>query len=846
MAAMSRLFGKLRKTPAPATGAAKTSAKRTTAEADDPSRVSPSLTTHEGVLEHARGTTSAADRDEPIFLRRGHGQPEAGHPFDAASQDGVTLGGLLAALWRAKLAIVSFTALCGLVALTVLLSVRPQYESNVRVLVEPAASMVPSRGDGLGTQGRERLILDAEAVASQVELVRSRDVAMKVIEELDLASKLDFTAPSALESLLEIVGISRDEASLTEQAMKSYAKSLRVFHIPDTRVIGIAFRSYDPELAAEGAAAVAQTYLAEQVRDKSSAAEAATAWLGDEIDRLRDRVAEAERRVQVFRAGAGLLRGVNDETLPAQRLSELNTQLAAARSARIDAEGKAAQLRRSLEAQAGDGLVDAVEAPLMQRLMERRSDLRAQLADLSTTLGPSHPRIRQLTAQLGELGGQVRSEALRLAEQFDEDARTAQARENLLQAELGTLETEAADAEYQDVELQALEREAKAQRDLLESLLGRYREASTNRNPAAQSPDARIISGAAVPLEPAFPKTGPTLLAVVFGAFILACGVAGSATLLRQETPRAGRDRLPAHPRGEADPTAVEPEQEPVVSFSRSTDRPVENAPIEATEPTGDDGSTVEKSDAPTPLEGEREPAEGEGRPAPDTAAVAASTAATGGTADILEASSKPESDEFPHEEGSLAAIAQRFSAEADRPAIFMIVAPAAPVGAQAGLVFADEMSARGRGTLCIDAGRHAPGLRLEDLLYPERDGELQGEPRIGMTDLAAGADIERAVQKVPGSSVHAVLAGTGEPRAALAAPFVELFAQAYDAVVLLVDAAEMPDLAGLRFGGAVLLSDGCDEGDLEAALSVLAGLDIEDIVVTSTSNAVAAFNQAA
>jgi len=118
--------------------------------------------------------------------------------------------------------------------------------------------------------------------------------------------------------------------------------------------------------------------------------------------------------------------------------------------------------------------------------------LRAQLAEQSSTLLDNHPRIKELKAQISDLDKQIRDEAARLARSFENDARIAGARVESLQSSLDQLKVQAVSTNGQDVELRALEREAKAQRDLLESYLAKYREANTRENIEAGPADGRI------------------------------------------------------------------------------------------------------------------------------------------------------------------------------------------------------------------------------------------------------------------------------------------------------------------------------------------------------------------
>jgi succinoglycan biosynthesis transport protein ExoP len=89
------------------------------------------------------------------------------------------------------------------------------------------------------------------------------------------------------------------------------------------------------------------------------------------------------------------------------------------------------------------------------------------------------------------------------------------------------------------VQLRALEREAKAQRDLLESYLAKYREANTRENIDAAPADGRIISRASVSNTPAYPKKLPIVLIATLATLMLTAGAIVTGELLRMTAPRA-------------------------------------------------------------------------------------------------------------------------------------------------------------------------------------------------------------------------------------------------------------------------------------------------------------------
>jgi polysaccharide biosynthesis transport protein len=297
-------------------------------------------------------------------------------------------------------------------------------------------------------------------------------------------------------------------------------------------VISINFDSRDPDLAARVANAVADGYLEMQQIAKQEQARTAGQYLSVEIDNMRKKVAEAEAKVEEFRSKSNLFIGPNSATLASQQLSDVNTQIATARGQKADAETKARLIREMLQSGKPLEASEVLNSDMIRRLTEQRVTLRAQLAEQSATLLEFHPRIRELRAQIGDLENQIRSEAEKVVLSLESNARIASARVETLNASLGQLKLQAASSNEQDVELRALEREAKVQRDLLESYLAKYREASARDSLEAAPPEARIISRAVVSNTPSYPKKLPVILLVGLATLLLAAGWVATGELL--------------------------------------------------------------------------------------------------------------------------------------------------------------------------------------------------------------------------------------------------------------------------------------------------------------------------
>lgn len=480
---------------------------------------------------------------EKVTVREVAANPAPDFDKSAAATGDLDLRALGQALSRKKGWIIVPTLLVAVLSVTAVNMVTPRYKSEARILVDGRENVFlrPS-----GERNEERSsVVDAEAVTSQVQLVLSRDLAREIIKKNKLAERPEFDpvlqGMSPFRSLLALFGIGRDPFSLTpeERVLDAYYSRFTAYAVDKSRVIVIEFQSWDPELAARVANSIAEGYLVLQQNARQEQAKSAGLWLSGEIDSLRKKVAEAESRVEDFRSKSSLFVGTNNTTLSNQQMGELNTQLNNARALKSDAESKARLIREMLQSGKPIEASEVLNSELTRRLSEQRVTLRAQLAEQSSTLLDNHPRIKELKAQLADLDRQLREEASKLSRSFDSDARIAGGRVEGLSASLEQVKKQAGSTNTQDVQLRALEREAKAQRDLLESYLAKYREATTRENIDAAPADGRIISRASVSNTPAYPKKLPIVLIATLATLMLTAGAIVTGELLRMTAPRA-------------------------------------------------------------------------------------------------------------------------------------------------------------------------------------------------------------------------------------------------------------------------------------------------------------------
>jgi polysaccharide biosynthesis transport protein len=155
----------------------------------------------------------------------------------------------------------------------------------------------------------------------------------------------------------------------------------------------------------------------------------------------------------------------------------------------------------------------------------------------------NHPRIKELRAQITDLDIQIRKEAELLARSLENDAKLADAKVAAQLSTFDQLKSQAVTSNEDDVQLRALERDAKSQRDLLESYLAKYREATARDSIASAPADARVISRATVSNVPAYPKKLPTVLIATLATLVFATGLVLTRELLA--SPSAGTASAP-------------------------------------------------------------------------------------------------------------------------------------------------------------------------------------------------------------------------------------------------------------------------------------------------------------
>ena len=475
---------------------------------------------------------------------------------------------------RRKLVILVFTLVALCAGLMLVKFLKPTYSTEAQILIENLASPF-DRTQSPDPQQPDPV--DDRVIKSQMSVLKSQDVALRVVTSLNLQDRPEFDSlkqkgVGKIKQLLLNFGFGVDPRLQTPQqrALDRLTGGLAVYQFPDSNVVAVKYSSTDPRTAAEVANALVKIYVASTAETNSQPTTRARDWIAGQIEDLRRKVAASDASIEEFRSQAGLLQGENS-TLGTQELSELNTQITLAEAARTEAEERAKSIKNVLATKGTVvGSTDVLNSTIVQSLREQQVASARRVAELSATYLPSHPKMIAAQNDLRNIDRQIRGEALKLVDSLDQQARIAEAREKSLRARLEEMKGRESTANLASVKLKALERESAADKALLESLLLRYADASARQDLSTQPGMARIIQHAAIPTSPSFPKPGPLVLLITLAGLAFSLGL----SFLMEIMAAANRLGLPAANNA---PQPSEP-QKPA-AFAESSAPQVQEAP---------------------------------------------------------------------------------------------------------------------------------------------------------------------------------------------------------------------------------------------------------------------------
>jgi succinoglycan biosynthesis transport protein ExoP len=388
-----------------------------------------------------------------------------------------------------------------------------------------------------------RSIADNAAMNTEIEVLKSESVALRVAKELELDRDPEFQPKSRIVAAAQRLGLASVSSSATpgqsaaaaadqrtqnlDRAAEMLLQRLKVQQVPFSYILTISMSSQDPVKAQRLTETIANDFLAIQREERQEALRRATVWLKGRVDDLQSRTLETEAAIEKLKTESGLSdTDALSQNLKDQQIAELNTQLMKARG---DVADKRAHLDAARAAESNGHIGDIPEltaSGVMAQLRQRQSELSLREAQLRARLGPNHGEVIALGMQLADINRQLGEEAEHIVGNLKEAYDVALRQEQSLEGNLRRLTAPQGDTAVTQ-KLRELRRVADTDRKLYESYLTQYNEASQRLT--LQEVTARIITPATLPDSPSSPRR---LLFYALGVILGVGGGVGLALLL--------------------------------------------------------------------------------------------------------------------------------------------------------------------------------------------------------------------------------------------------------------------------------------------------------------------------
>ncbi len=418
------------------------------------------------------------------------------------SDNRLDIYGLYLILKRRAPLVAAITAVSVAIAVAYLMSATRMYSSSVQILIDPRQKIIV--GSQIRTGG---LGFDKAMIASQVSIIGSDTVLRRVVKTYNLAADPEFIGkPGLYDHLKSRLGLSRKGpgGDPEARALKTLYKHLSVKRANLTYVIEVSVSSAVPEKAAKLAQGVAEAYLADQSDAKIITTRQASSLLAERLDELRDKVRAVETQIEKFKIRYNIV-AAEGKLVNEQRLNRLNDQLIVARSETAQARARYNKVRGFVRSGIDlDSTYEAVNSALIARLRTQYAEIARRHSNLKASLGSSHPGLISVRAQLEQTRQLIRDELSRIAKTARNEYDIALVREKAILKNLEASKNQASLSNAARIKLRELQREAMARRAIFQSFLVRERETREQEN--LQTPDARIISAAIIPVNPSYPR----------------------------------------------------------------------------------------------------------------------------------------------------------------------------------------------------------------------------------------------------------------------------------------------------------------------------------------------------
>lgn len=418
---------------------------------------------------------------------------------------------LLARMWIIAAVIVAVVGS----ALLASMLMPPKYTAETSVIID-IKSADPVGGAFMPTQ------MAPGYMATQVDIIRSDRVARRVVETTRMHE-----LPAVQDQWLEATN---GEGAIDVWLAKALKSQIEVLPSRDSSVVTLAYSGRDPVFVARIANAFAEAYIATTLELKVEPAREYAAWFDERTRSLRNDLEQAQRRLSQYEQEHGIVATQGHLDLETARLVELSTQLVTVQGQRADSRSRQSQ------ASAGDALPEVMQNPLISSLKGELSKKEAERRQTSARVGPNHPDLARINAEIASMRERLAEEIQRIARSLNTTTLISSANEAEVAAAVDQQHARVLELKSHRDQIAVLQRDVESAQSTHDLVAQRL--AHTNLESLSQQTNVSVLTEATPPLYAAGPRKLVILaLAGIIGGLL---GVA-AALLLEVRDPRLRR-----------------------------------------------------------------------------------------------------------------------------------------------------------------------------------------------------------------------------------------------------------------------------------------------------------------
>jgi capsular exopolysaccharide synthesis family protein len=387
----------------------------------------------------------------------------------------------------------------------------PIYEATVQLLIE---RQTPRYIDQPGASSQPNSPGE-EFYQTHYKLLESRALTKKVAEKLNLKSNPSYA------SIFQNLPPNADDAMkqrAEEDLISAITRNVKVNPIRQSSLVNVSFSNPDPKFAATMVNTLAQSYIEQSLDLRFATSQEAAAWLKEKLIEGRKKLEESEAKLNQYKREHNIVALDDKESITSQKLEQLNKDLIAAQTQRMEAETRFKEVSR------GQPISQVLKDPLIQTLKGQEAKLIAEQSELSRKFGADHPRMIRLTNELAATRSKIGAEMGQIVQAIKNEYYMAKAQEENLKGALEKQKGETQDLGDRNIEYRVLLRDVETNRALYENMLKSLKTTTAAENTPATN--IRIVDPATIPDTPVSPRKLRNLMLGTVIGLVLGIGLA--------------------------------------------------------------------------------------------------------------------------------------------------------------------------------------------------------------------------------------------------------------------------------------------------------------------------------